>query len=290
MKNVQSIELNNGVNMPLLGFGTFQISDSSLCEQCVYEAIEAGYRMFDTATAYSNEAAVGRAIQSAIKDGIVKREELFVTTKLWIQDAGYDATLMACDHSLKELALDYLDLYLIHHPFGDYYGSWRAMEHLVKEGKVNSIGVCNFSSDRLIDICFNSEMKPVVNQIEIHPFFSQNAAVGTMREYQIQPQAWGPLSEGQRNIFENKQLSKIGLKYGKTAAQVVLRWHIQRGISVIPKTVHKERMVENMDIWDFELSKQDLKTIAEMDIGYSEIINHQSACTAKWLNEWKIHE
>lgn len=287
---MQSIELNNGVSMPLFGFGTFQITDYSQCEQCVYEALEVGYRMFDTAAAYLNEAAVGRAIQTAIRDGIVKREELFISTKLWIQDAGFDSTLKAFDKSLRNLSLEYLDLYLIHHPFGDYYGSWRAMEQLVHKGRVKSIGVCNFSSDRLIDICYNSEIKPAVNQIEIHPFFNQGAAVNTMREYQVQPQAWGPLSEGQRNIFVDKQLTKIGIKYGKTAAQVVLRWHIQRGISVIPKTVHRKRMIENMDIWDFELNNKDMQIIAGLDIGYSEIINHQSACTAKWLNEWKIYE
>lgn len=280
------ITLNNGIKMPIEGYGVFQIQDTKQCEQCVSDALEAGYRLIDTAAAYFNEEAVGKAIQ---KSGIPK-EELFVTTKLWIQDTGYENTLKAFETSIKKLGLDYLDLYLIHQPFGDYYDSWRAMEKLQKEGRIRAIGVCNFSQARLVDLCLNSEITPAVNQIEIHPFYQQQSALNIMKEYQVQPEAWGPLCEGQKDIFNNKLLWKIGQKYNKTVAQVILRWHIQRGIVVIPKTVHKERMEENINIWDFELSEKDMHTISGMDIGYSEIIDHSKACTAKWLNEWKIHE
>ena len=280
------ITLNNGIRMPIEGYGVFQIQDPKECEQCVSNALEVGYRLIDTAAAYFNEEAVGRAIQ---KSGISK-EELFVTTKLWVQDTGYDNTLKAFETSIKKLGLDYLDLYLIHQPFGDYYDSWRAMEKLYKEGRIRAIGVCNFSQERLVDLCLNSEITPAINQIEIHPFYQQQSAINIMKEYQVQPQAWGPLSEGQKDIFNNKILKKIGEKYNKTVAQVILRWHIQRGIVAISKTVHKERMEENINIWDFELSEKDMHTISSMDIGHSEIIDHSSACTAKWLNNWKIHE
>lgn len=280
------VTLNNGVRMHIEGYGVFQIQDPDQCEQCVSDALEVGYRLFDTASSYFNEEAVGNAIR---KSGI-SREELFVTTKLWVQDTGYENTLKAFETSLRKLRLDYLDLYLIHQPFGDYYDSWRAMEKLQKEGKIRAIGVCNFSQERLVDLCMNNEITPAINQIEIHPFYQQQSAINIMKEYQVQPEAWGPLSEGQKDIFKNKVLEGIGNKYNKTVAQVILRWHIQRGVVVIPKTVHKERMIENRQIWDFELNEKDMHTISVMDIGYSEIINHNSACTAKWLNEWKIHE
>lgn len=280
------VTLNNGVRMPIEGYGVFQIQDPDQCEQCVSDALEVGYRLFDTASSYYNEEAVGSAIR---KSGI-SREELFVTTKLWVQDTGYDNTLKAFETSLRKLGLDYLDLYLIHQPFGDFYASWRAMEKLLKEGRIRAIGVCNFSQERLVDLCMNNEIPPAINQIEIHPFYQQQSAINIMKEYQVQPEAWGPLSEGQKDIFKNKVLERIGNKYNKTVAQVILRWHIQRGVVVIPKTVHKERMIENRQIWDFELNDRDMHTISAMDIGYSEIINHNSACTAKWLNEWKIHE
>ncbi len=287
---MESVQLNNGEKMPILGFGTLHITELPLCRQCVYEAIKTGYRLIDTAAAYFNEEAVGAGIKDAIADGIVKREELVIATKVWIQDSGYEKTLRAFEPSMEKLGLEYLDLYLIHQPFGDYYGSWRAMEELVRKGRIRSIGVCNFTADRLVDLCYNSEIRPAVNQIEIHPFFNQKAAISNMNEYDVMPQGWGPLSEGQRDIFKDKDLVKIGSKYGKTAAQVVLRWHIQRGIPVIPKTVHKERMEENMDIWDFQLSPRDMASIEKMDLGYTEIIDHRSPCTAKWLNEWKIHQ
>ncbi|WP_095170702.1 MULTISPECIES: aldo/keto reductase [Blautia] len=283
---MQYVTLNDGIQMPLMGYGVFQITDALQCEQCVKDALEVGYRLIDTAAAYQNEEAVGAAIYSS---GI-SREDLFITTKLWIQDAGYESTLKAFDASLQKLGLDYLDLYLIHQPFGDYYGAWRAMGKLQKDGLIRAIGVCNFSPDRLIDLCMNSETTPAVNQIEIHPFYQQNDALKIMDEFGVKPQAWGPLSEGQKNIFNNKLLKSIAAKHERTVAQVILRWHIQRGVIIIPKTVHKERMVENMNIWDFELTEPEMQSIATMDIGHSEIIDHHCWCTATQLNGLKIHE
>ena len=282
---MNEIILSNRIPMPQMGYGVFQIQDAVQCEQCVGDALETGYRLLDTAAAYLNEKAVGRAIA---RSG-VPREELFITTKLWIQDSGYDNTLRAFDASLKSLGLDYLDLYLIHQPFGDYYGSWQAMERLYREKRVKAIGVSNFEPDRLADLCLNHEITPMVNQIEIHPFHQQTSAIRAMKDFGIQTQAWGPLSEGQRDIFRNKFLMKIGGKYGKTAAQVILRWHIQRGVAVIPKSVHRERMAENFNVWDFALTDKDMAEIAKLDIGYSEIVDIRSVSTAKWLNGWKIH-
>lgn len=287
---MQNVVLNNGLEMPILGYGTFQIFDKNNCRQCIYEAIKAGYRLFDTASSYGNEDAVGEAIADALRDGIAERKELFIATKVWVQDSGYEATRKAYELSLKRLGLDYLDLYLIHQPLGDYYGSWRAMEELEIKGEVKSIGVCNFMPDRLVDLCLNSRIRPAVNQIEIHPFLCREADLKLMKGYSVLPMAWGPLSEGQHNIFENSILIKLAKKYRKTSAQIVLRWHIQRGVAVIPKTIHKERMKENIDIWDFELKDCDMKAIERLDIGHSEIIDHRSAYTAKWLNERKIHD
>ncbi|MED4252494.1 aldo/keto reductase [Priestia megaterium] len=272
--------------MPILGFGVFQVPDSAQCEQAVSNALEAGYRLIDTAAAYMNEEAVGAAIK---KSGI-PREELFITTKLWVQDQGYESAKKAFHVSLDKLGLDYLDLYLIHQPFNDYYGSWRAMEELYKEGKIRAIGVSNFYPDRLVDLILNNEVVPAVNQVENHPFFQQKAAKKVMEEYGVQIQAWGPFAEGQNNIFQNELLSDIGAKYGKTVAQVILRWHIQRGVVTIPKSVHKERIAENFNVWDFTLSDEDMAAITAMDSGKSEIIDHFTADTAKALNGWKIHE
>ncbi|HJC51613.1 MAG TPA: aldo/keto reductase [Candidatus Anaerostipes avistercoris] len=272
--------------MPVEGYGVFQISDEAQCEQCVLDALETGYRLFDTAAAYYNEAAVGRAV----RESGIPRDEIFITTKLWVQDAGYDQTLAAFEQSRKNLGLDYVDLYLIHQPFGDYYGAWRAMEDLYREGIVKAIGVSNFSPERIVDLCMNHEIKPSVNQIEIHPFYQQEEALRVMRSYDIVPEAWGPLSEGQKDIFHHRTLQKIAQRHGKTTAQVILRWHFQRGIVTIPKTVHKERMKENMDIWDFELTQKDMKEIEAMDIGHSEIIDHRCFCTARQLNSIKIHD
>ena len=282
---MQTVCLNNGVQMPLEGFGVFQVPDAAQCEQAVSDALEAGYRLSDTAAAYMNEEAVGNAIRTS---GI-PRKDLFITTKLWVQDAGYESAKKAFETSLNKLGLEYLDLYLIHQPFHDYYGAWRAMEELYKEGRIRAIGVSNFYPDRLVDLCVNAEIIPAVNQVECHPFFQQKDALKVMKEYGVQPEAWGPFAEGKNNFFQNPILAEIAAKYGKSVAQVALRWNVQRGVVVIPKSVHKERIQENFNIWDFELSDKDMETISDMDIGHSEIINHFTADTAKWLNELKIH-
>lgn len=283
---MQYIRLNNEVEMPILGYGVFQITEEKQCESCVSDALEAGYRLIDTAAAYGNEEAVGKAICHSS----IPRSELFVTSKLWIQDAGFESTRRAFDTSLKKLGLDYLDMYLIHQPFGDYYGAWRAMEQLYKEGVIKAIGVCNFTPERVVDLCMNHEIYPAVNQIEIHPFYQQREAIRVMQTYGIIPQAWGPLSEGQKDIFNNRILKKIAKKYDKSVAQVILRWHFQRGVATIPKTVHAERMKENLNIWDFALNDADMAEIQKMDIGHSEIIDHHCFCTARQLNSLKIHE
>ena len=277
--------LSNGVELPMIGYGTFQIKDAAQCEQCVSQALEAGYRLFDTAASYENEAAIGRALHGS---GL-PRKEWFVTTKLWVQDAGYDGTLKAFDRSLKQLGLDHIDLYLIHQPFGDYYGAWRAMERLYREGGVRAIGASNFTPERLVDLCMNQEIRPMVNQIEVHPFFQQNTALRVMEDYGVVPQAWGPFSEAQKDIFHHKTLAKIAGRHGKTTAQVILRWHLQRNIPAIPKTVHRERMIENLNVFDFELAAKEMESIAGMDIGHSEIIDHHCFSTARQLNSVKIH-
>lgn len=283
---METIKLSNGVEMPMEGFGVFQVPEAEVCRQAVSDALAAGYRLIDTAAAYFNEEAVG----AAIRESGIPREELFITTKLWIQDAGYENAKKAFQTSLDKLGLDYLDLYLIHQPMSDYYGSWRAMEELYKEGKIRAIGVCNFYPERLADLCVNAEIVPMVNQVELHPFFQQTDALKNMEEFKVQPEAWGPFAEGKFNIFSNETLSAIAQKYGKSVAQVALRWNIQRGVVVIPKSVHKERMEENLDIWDFTLSDEDMKAISLLDKGHSEIIDHSAAETAKWLNGWKIHD
>lgn len=278
--------LSNGVKMPMEGFGVFQVPDAAVCEQAVSDALETGYRLIDTAAAYFNEEAVGRAV----KKSSVPREDLFITTKLWIQDAGYENAKKAFQVSLDKLGMDYVDLYLIHQPMNDYYGSWRAMEELYEEGKIRAIGVCNFYPERLADLCLNAKIRPMVNQMELHPFFAQTDALAVMKEFGVQPQAWGPMAEGKHGIFTHPVLSEIGAKYGKSAAQVSLRWNVQRGVVIIPKSVHRERMEENLNIWDFALSDADMEAIRELDLGHSEIIDHSSADTAKFLNGWKIHE
>ena len=282
---MEYIKLNNGVDIPILGYGTFQIP-SSIAEECVLNALNVGYRMIDTAAAYFNEKEIGRAI----KKSKISREEIFVVTKVWIQDAGYENTMKAFYTSLKNLDLDYIDLYLIHQPYGDYYGSWKAMEELYRKGKIRAIGVCNFSMERFVDLYMNCTIKPMVNQIECHPFFQQNQVQNLLKDYNCQIQAWGPLNEGQRNIFKHEILEEIAKKHDKTVAQIVLRWHIQKHIMTIPKTIHKDRMIENMNIWDFQLDSEDFKKIDQLNLGYSEIIDHQCYATAKNLNKYKIHE
>ena len=273
------ITLNNGVKMPMQGFGVFQVPDSDVCEKAVADALSVGYRLIDTASVYRNEQAVGNAIR---KSGI-PREELFITTKAWISEMGYDGTLCAFDSSLSRLGLDYLDLYLIHMPFGDYYGAWRAMEELYNDGRVRAIGVCNFEPDRLMDLCYNVKILPAVNQVETHPYTQQTEAIKIMQSFGIQTEAWGPFAEGMNGLFTNPVLSAIGQKYGKTAAQVVLRWHLQRGVIAIPKSIHKERMVENFHIADFMLSEEDMALIASMDTHRSLILEVKSPQETKRL-------
>ena len=256
----ETVKLSNGVSMPMEGFGVFQIPEQE-CEQVVRNAIESGYRLIDTASSYQNEEAVGRAVKTC---GI-PREELFITTKAYIQEMGYENTMKAFEGSLKRLGLDYLDLYLIHMPFGDYYGSWRAMEELYRAGRIRAIGVCNFLPDRLLDFCYNVEIKPQVNQIERHPHYQRAEDLQLMKELGVQPEAWAPFAEGLKGMFEEPVLMEIAAKHQKTPAQILLRWNVQQGVIVIPKSVHKERMEENRKIWDFELDAEDMQRIAELD-------------------------
>ena len=286
MNKIETVKLNNGVEMPLEGFGVFQVPDPAQCEQAVLDAIASGYRLIDTAAAYMNEEAVGKAVA---KCG-VPREELFITTKLWVQDASYEGAKAAIEASLKKLGLSYIDLYLIHQPMGDYIGAYRAMEEAYKEGKLKAIGVCNFYPNRLADLCETVEIIPAVNQVELHPFFQQENALALMKEYGVVPEAWGPFAEGKHGIFTHPVLTAIGQKYGKTAAQVALRWNIQRGVVVIPKSVHKDRMEQNLAVWDFELSDGDMAEIAKLDIGHSEIVDHSDPGFVRMLHSMKVHD
>nr|WP_305067725.1 aldo/keto reductase [Membranihabitans maritimus] len=281
---MKKITLNNGVEMPILGFGVFQIPDNET-EKAVVDAIETGYRLIDTAASYRNEKAVGNAIK---KSGI-PREDLFITTKLWVQDAGYEKTKAAFQKSLDLLQLDYLDLYLIHQPFGDVFGSWRAMQELYKAGKIKAIGVANFHPDRVMDLIANSGFTPAINQIETHPFHQQIETQKFLQENNVQIQSWGPFAEGKNNIFQNEVLTGIGKKYNKTAAQVILRSLTQRGVIVIPKSVRKERMEENFNIFDFELSTEDMKNIESLDTNESLFFDHRNPVMVKSLSEYKIH-
>ena len=283
---MESVTLNNGVVMPLEGFGVFQVPDPAQCEQAVLDAIAAGYRLIDTAAAYMNEQAVGAAIA---KCG-VPREELFITTKLWVQDASYEAAKTALDRSLQNLGLDYLDLYLIHQPVGDYVGAYRAMEEACRAGKVRSIGVCNFNAARLLDFCETVDILPAIDQIEIHPFFQQKEALRVMQEYGVIPEAWGPFAEGKFGIFTHPVLTAIGQKHGKTAAQVALRWNIQRGVVVIPKSVHKDRIEQNLAVWDFALIDEEMAEVDALDLGHSEIVDHNDPAFIRMLHSLKVHE
>ena len=274
--------LNNGVEMPVLGFGVYQVEET-VCEQCVCDASAAGYRSIDTASAYLNERAVGRAIR---RSG-VPREELFITTKLWVQDAGYESTKRALAKSLERLQLDYLDLYLIHQPFGDVYGSWRAMEELYREGAVRAIGVSNFQPDRLVDLILHNEVVPAVNQVETHPFCQQTEAAAVMASEGVQIESWAPFAEGRNNLFGNGTLVSLAAKYRKSVAQVVLRWLIQRGVVVIPKSVRPERMAENIDVFDFHLAPEDMDLIATLDTRRSCFLSHRDPETVKWLGTMK---
>ena len=283
MSPIPSVTLNNGVEMPLLGFGVFQIPDAEECERSVSEAIRTGYRLIDTAAAYGNEEAVG----NAIKRSGVAREELFVTTKLWIQDAGYERTKQAFERSLQRLQLNYLDLYLIHQPFGDVYGAWRAMEELYQDGRIRAIGVSNFYPDRVMDLIVHNDVVPAVNQIETHPFNQQIETQKFLQENNVQIESWGPFAEGQHNIFQNEVLRSIATKYEKTVAQVILRWLTQRGVVAIPKSVRPERIAENFNVFDFDLSPDDMAAIATLDTKTSSFFDHRDPAVVKRLGEAK---
>lgn len=278
--------LNNGIKMPLEGFGVFQVPDGSECERAVTDAIECGYRLIDTAAAYRNEEAVG----NAVKNCGIPRSELFITTKLWVQDASYEGAKKAIETSLKKLGTDYLDLYLIHQPMGDYTGAYKAMEEAYKAGTLRAIGVSNFYPERLLDLCETVEVIPAVNQVELHPFFQQETALKLMKDYGVVPEAWGPFAEGNHGIFTHPVLTEIGGKYGKSAAQVALRWNVQRSVVVIPKSTRRERIEQNFDIWDFTLSDDDMACIAKLDTGHSDIVNHYDPEFVKMLHNLKIHD
>jgi 2,5-diketo-D-gluconate reductase A len=280
---MEKVTLNNGVEMPLLGFGVYQINDAEECERSVLEALHAGYRLIDTAAAYGNEEAVGRAIQHS---GL-PREELFVTTKLWVQDTGYEKTKAAFARSLARLQLDYLDLYLIHQPYGDVYGAWRAMEELHAADAARAIGVSNFQPDRIMDLMVHNQVVPAVNQVETHPFCQQIETQQFLAENGVQIESWGPFAEGRNNIFQNQLLLAIGAKYGKTVAQVILRWLLQRRVVAIPKSVRKERIAENFDVFDFELSAEDMAGIATLDTKTSSFFDHRDPAMVKMLGQAK---
>jgi 2,5-diketo-D-gluconate reductase A len=285
MSAIPLVTLNNGVQMPILGFGVFQINDAEECERSVYAAIQTGYRLIDTAAAYGNEEAVGRAI----KRGGVAREELFVTTKLWIQDAGYESAKKAFERSLRRLQLDYLDLYLIHQPFGDVYGAWRALEELYREGRVRAIGLSNFQPDRVMDLILHHQVVPAVNQIETHPFNQQIEAQKFLQDNKVQIESWGPFAEGKHNIFQNELLLSLAAKYRKTVAQVILRWLTQRGVVAIPKSIRKERIAENFNVFDVELSPEDMGAMVALDTRASFFFDHRDPKMVKALSESRLN-
>lgn len=281
---MQTVTLNTGIVMPIAGYGVFQIPDPAECKRCVIDAIEVGYRLIDTAASYMNEAAVG----VGIKHSGASREELFVTSKLWVQHTGYEGTRKAIDASLKRLQLDYLDLYLIHQPYGDVHGSWRAMQDAHRAGKLRAIGVSNFEPDRLMDIIAFNEIKPAVNQIEINPFQQQEENIAFMRETNVQAEAWAPFAEGKNDLFHNASLQRIADKYTKSIGQVVLRWVVQRGVVALAKSVRRERMAENLEIFDFELDAQDMAEISSLETGKSSFFSHRDPAIVKWMSERKL--
>ena len=283
--------LNTGAKMPMVGFGVFQIPDAEECRRVVIDAIKAGYRSFDTAASYMNEEAVGAAIREAVNSGLVTREELFITSKMWVQDMkNYDTAKQAIETSLSKLGLEYLDLYLLHQSMGNYFEAYRAMEDAYKEGKLKAIGVSNFFPHTLVNFCETVEIIPAVNQVELHPFFAQPQALEVMKEYGVQPEAWAPLAEGKHGIFTHPLLTEIGERYGKTAAQVVLRWNVQRGVVILPKSTKPERMAQNMDILDFTMTDEEMEQISALSLDHSEIINHFDPKLVQFLNRRKIHD
>lgn len=281
---MQHVTLNNGIIMPVLGFGVFQIPDPAECERSVIEAINSGYRLLDTAASYMNEAAVGKGLRNS---GIA-RQELFITSKLWVQDTGYERTRDAIDASLRRLQLDYLDLFLIHQPFGDVHGSWRAMQDAYRAGKLRAIGVSNFHTDRLMDLIAFNQIAPAVNQIEVNPFHQQADSVAFMQEHGVQAQAWAPFAEGRNNLFQNAVLLTIAAKYGKSVGQVVLRYLLLRGVAVLAKTVRPERMAENLAVFDFSLDEADMAAIATLETGASSFFSHRDPAIVKWMSERKL--
>ena len=282
---MQNIKLNNGVEVPILGFGVFQINDPAECERSVVEAIQAGYNHIDTAASYQNEEAVGRGI---IQSGIA-REKLFITTKLWIQSHGYEGTQKAFENSLKRLQLDYVDLYLIHQPFGDVYGEWRAMEELYQQGKVRAIGVSNFHPDRIMDLIIYNKITPAVNQIEVNPFQQQIDTQKFLQDNSVQVEAWAPFAEGKNNIFQNAVLLSIAAQHKKSIAQVILRWLVQRRIIALAKSTRKERMIENISVFDFELSAEDMAAVTTLDTKTSSFFDHRDPEMVKWLGNRKLN-
>ena len=283
--------LNNGIKMPMEGFGVFQVRDKEECKRSVLDAIKAGYRLIDTAASYTNEDAVGEAVKEAIAQGICTREELFITSKMWVQDMqNYETAKAAIDASLNAMGLEYLDLYLLHQAMKDYFSAWRAMEEAYKEGKLRAIGVSNFYPHVLTNFCETVEIRPMVNQVELHPYFTQESALETMKYYEVQPEAWAPLGGGRYKPFDDPMLQKIAAAHGKTVGQVILRWNVQRGVVVIPKSIHKERIEENIDIWDFTLTEEEMKRIASLDMGYEgTAVKHFDPEFVRMCNQRKIH-
>ena len=289
---MEFVTLNNGVNMPLMGFGVFQVRDKEACKCSVLDAIRAGYRLIDTAASYANEDAVGEAVREAIAEGICTRDELFVTSKMWVQDMeNYDMAKAAIDASLEATGLERLDLYLLHQAMKDYFSAWRAMEDAYREGKLRAIGVSNFYPNVLTNFCETVTIKPAVNQVELHPYFTQESALEAMRYYNVHPEAWAPLGGGRYNPFENEMLKGIAAAHGKTIGQVMLRWNVQRGVTVIPKSTHKERIEENMNIWDFALTGEEMRQISSLDMGYTgTAVKHFDPDFVRMCNQRKIHD
>ena len=292
MSQIETVRLHNGLEMPLEGFGVFQVRDKEECKRAVLDAIKAGYRLIDTAASYTNEDAVGEAVREAISEGICTREELFITSKMWVQDMeNIDMARAAIDASIKKMGLEYIDLYLLHQALKDYFSAWRAMEEAYEAGKLKAIGVSNFYPHVLTNFCETVKIRPMVNQVELHPYFTQEDALETMKYYDVVPEAWAPLGGGRYNPFENEMLKEIAVKHNKSVGQVILRWNVQRGVVVIPKSTHKERIIENVNTWDFALSEDEMKQISSLDQGYvGTAVKHFDPEFVRMCNQRKIHD